>query len=179
MEDRRRRLVGWQFVRGSNMTKLTILLLLLSTPAFAQQTKVTRNEMVLVSSSTNLNTAHTLTNSAWQCVTGSTLTVTTTGGRVMMGLSGTYNTTTVGGVGAGWTVIIDGSPLYGATKGILFMNTESTGYKKNPAFVTLTPTALSAGVHTFCLAARVAGGAYNIIWDVTDSSGQFWVMEIP
>ena len=105
------------------------------------------------------------------CVTSSTLTITTNGGRVMVGFSGAISNTGVATqwVGYGIDGIPTGYPYSGCTN-------LSADIRCPASFTFLTPV-LSAGSHSFCLYLFTSAGTTyltNEAW----GQGQFWVQEL-
>lgn len=158
--------------------KTLLFLLLLSSTAQAQQTKVGINELApIVSSSTFIVGTPTWSNTTYAgntCVVGSTLTITTNGGRVMVGFAGPVLNNT-NAQATHFAVKTDGAYWGTNTESITFVQFPSGNYVVNNSFTVITPV-LTAGSHSFCLDARVSGGTGTIY--VSNVKAQFWVTEL-
>ena len=163
------------------MKHLIFLFLLLPSLAFAE-TKVTGNEVsgISNSSSTVVLSPYVVSNTTYAgntCVTGSTLTVVSSGGRFLTGYTSVAFSGGVG-VGAWVSMKIDGVAV--ATKdGLARTNIQSANVPLEISFTYMTPP-LSVGSHTFCVDAKQVAGAYNLNYGSGsgDIDSQFWVMEL-
>lgn len=123
------------------------------------------------SSSTVIGSYSVTQNTFSSCVTGSTLTITTNGGRVMVGFSG--NASQSANAQAMYaTYKVDGVTT---TSPIVKTAFTTAGYELNMSFLGITAP-LSAGPHSFCLAIRNSGAASGTISG--DSNNQFWITEL-
>ena len=130
------------------------------------------------SSSTLLSGGDTVTQTTFaNCISGSTLTITTSGGRVMVGFSGAVRHNAAGGANfLGYKV--DGVSVYGPTIGIINITTPQNNYDFNASFTHITGV-LSAGSHSFCLDYRVSAneGTFQNAAGLR-ATPQFWVQEL-
>jgi len=126
------------------------------------------------SSSTLLSTTFTTSQTEFNdCVTGSTLTITTNGGRVSVNLACSgANSSAPNTVEMGFK--IDGDSF--TDRRILYVQASENNYSQNISFTVLTDN-LTAASHSFCLDAKTTGGAAYVNYN-NASDCQFSVMEI-
>lgn len=106
-----------------------------------------------------------------------TLTVTTTGNRVLVWFNGTGTTSSVTGSTMGLNVLQDGAFLTGFSSSVgMSAGTNATNLlNTNLSFSVLLP-APSAASHSYCLTSKSSAG--NFSFDATDVQGQFGVKEV-
>lgn len=133
------------------------------------------------SSSTIFTTQFQTTQTSFiNCVTGSTLTITTTGGRVMVGLANHCNSSAAYGI-CEVSYKIDGVSI--SSNSITnFQNDNTSNVTGNVSFTHLTDT-LTAGSHSFCLdfktnSATPGTSTLGTILNNRNGRGQFWVQEL-
>ncbi len=128
------------------------------------------------SSSTLITDAYTTTQTSMvNCVTGSTLTITTTGGPVQVNFVGSGSANTVKHITAGF--LLDGGYVLGqsTSKGIINIVTPTGNYMQNMSFSAIT-TPLSPGSHSFCLAFFTEGDTFTL--HNSRATPQFWIQEL-
>lgn len=139
------------------MKHLIFFLLLSLSPSAWAETKVTGNEMYLVHRSSSVTN---MTDTAWAntslnntCVTGSTLTITTTGGDLFLNASGSYSNGTANQAIV-ISAVVNGSVIAGGLYGsnTFYVATVPMGF----AFSYVYP--IAAGTHWVCLTAATQGG---------------------
>ena len=158
------------------MKHLLYTLLLIPSLAWGE-TKVTPNEMFAASSSTILTNGNGYASaSSASCYSGSTVTITTNGGRVLVSFSGTGSNATAGIQGITTGFLMDGAYTLGqsSTIGIQRGLTQAADYAVPISWQVVTGN-LSVGSHTFCL--RVFGDGATV-GKLLSSVQQFWVQEI-
>lgn len=115
----------------------------------------------------NWNTTITTTSTSFVNLTGADVTITTTGGRIMIGFHAPH--TASGGVTTFFTITIDGVEVSGHANGVSMV---SGGIWSQVGFVYLT-AALAAGAHTVKIQWRVNDGART----ATINKFQLWARE--
>lgn len=108
------------------------------------------------------------------CVTGSTRSITTNGGPLFIGMSGTWSNSGIGGTNYA-SVLVDGVAVQGEA-GLSVITVPTTavfGFNFN----WITPP-LSAGVHNVCLVIRTTANSYTLQYGANTVSNQFFVMEL-
>ena len=130
-------------------------------------------------------TQYSTTSTSWTDVDGTNLsfTITTEGGDVIIGFSGTGQAGAGGQTTAYFDVDIDGTRM-GGDDGLIFESGNSATNEEmyhNLSFV-LLKEGLSAGSHTFKLQWKVSGGTWYLLGN-TSATGtkihpQFWVREV-
>lgn len=155
------------------MKTIIFFLLLLPGVVSAQQTKITGAEISTTTtlgvhrSSTTAPIIYSTTQTTnVACVTGSTLTVTSTGGSFMVGLVATANHATAAAQ-IGTSFKIDGVTFSQENQ----INSVGSSYAENVSWTWIS-TPVPAGVRNFCLNVRTNTGTVG--FNVT----QFWVMEL-
>lgn len=115
----------------------------------------------------NWNTTISTTSTSFVNITGAEVTITTTGGRVMIGFHTPHAAS--GGTTTYFTLTIDGTEISGHANGVALVAAAGTSQM---CFVYLT-AALSAGAHTIRVQWRVDSGART----ATINKFQLWARE--
>lgn len=107
------------------------------------------------------------------CAAGSTITITTNGGPVLVGTSGWWENNTINEFCVA-SYLVDGAGVIG-TEGLVATKQEVAGIYQLFSF-TYPTLPLSAGVHTFCLSFRLqGGGSCSNLVNPTYTRNPFWV----
>ena len=122
-------------------------------------------------SAATLTSDFTTTSTSFVDVTGLSITVTTTGGRILMLFSGVLSNT-LGTVGQMATFTVDGTNQ-GGTNGLVQTETNTAGAAENASMIWLT-AALSAASHTFKVQIRADSGTATLRGNPT---GSFTILE--
>ena len=144
---------------------------------FPTRDKITFGDEIHNSSSTLLVAYSVNQQTTAECVTGSTLTITTNGNsRIEVGFSGNVSVSIAADAMAGFK--LDSAYPLGqtSTKGIVHVTTRNVGDGYNLAFTVITDI-LSAGSHSVCLNVRTNVSSIMTL-DVSYGSPQFWVQEL-
>lgn len=104
-------------------------------------------------------------------MTDMSITITTTGGRVLLGFTAPFSNSATSL--NNFTFAVDGVDVGNATRGLTSITIVTATQSGNPAMTYLTPTALSAGSHTFKVRWKTNAGTATAYQD-----GQFWAQEV-
>lgn len=115
------------------------------------------------------------TNNTFQCLSGSTLTMTTTGGDIAVFMSATVQNTT-SGIDTQLGFLQDGAWVNGAPA--LINWTQVTGGYNLPASFFQVVRGVSAASHSWCLAAQVSNYTSYLIGDPGTRKNVFGVLEL-